>query len=242
MPRVEEEQLKLELRKKHLTLDMEYGQYKNILSPIKVKCSNGHSIETNLKTIRGSTFTCPICVGKATKGFKNEPVSIPKKKGFRIVAFDNSSQYIGVSIFDDGKLVYYGLFSFTEGTAIERISKIRDLLEDRILPSWEPDFIQFEDVQLQGGQFKTYDVLIKVIGIFEIACVRAGIAYEKTRSSVWRSHFGINKKKRAVEKQLAIDLVFKMYNIKVTDDVAEGILIGKYRVDMINKSKIKDLF
>lgn len=242
MAKVEKSQLIQELKEKHLYLESDYEDYKNLIAPIKVRCMNDHVIETNLKTIRASSFTCPICVGQATKGFKNEPVSIPTKKGFRVVGFDNSSQNIGVSIFDDGKLVYYGVFRFTEGTAIQRISKIRDLLEDRILPLWEPDFIQMEDVQLQQNQFRTYDVLLKVLGIFEVACVRFGKPYEKDRSSVWRAHFGINKKKRTLEKQLAIKLVKDMYDIDVGDDTAEAILIGKYRVDMINKGKLKDLF
>ena len=242
MARLDDQTVIEELKEKHLTLDEESAPYKSLIAPIRVRCVNNHLIETNLKTIRSANFTCPVCVGKATRGFKNEPVSIPKKTGFRIIAFDNSSQYIGVSIFDDGKLVYYGLFSFTEGTAIERISKIRDLLEDRVLKTWQPDFIQFEDVQLQGAQFKTYDVLIKVIGIFEVACVRAGVEYEKTRASVWRAHFSINKKKRSLEKELAIKLVKDMYDIDVNNDTAEAILIGKYRVDKMNFGKLKDLF
>ena len=241
MARLDKKQVTDELKKKHLTLD-EDSQYQSLLAPLKVRCVNNHLIETNLKTIRSSNFTCPVCVGRATRGFRNEPVSIPKKRGYRIIAFDNSSQNVGVSIFDDGKLVYYGIFRFTEGTAIERISKIRDLLEKRVLETWEPDFIQFEDVQLQQSQFKTYDVLVKVIGIFEVACVRANVPYEKTRASVWRAHFNINKKERKLEKERAIKLVKDMYDIDVNDDIAEAILIGKYRVDKMNFSKIEDLF
>lgn len=75
-----------------------------------------------------------------------------------------------------------------------------------------------------------------------MACDRFGIPMHKDRSSVWRSHFGINKRSRAIEKQLAIDKVKDMYEIVVGDDVAEAILINKYRVDMISRSKIKDLF
>ena len=242
MARVTKEQLLEELKQKHLELVSDYNEYKNINSPFTVKCIKGHIIETNLKTIRSSSFTCPICIGQATKGFKDEPIAVPDKKGYRIVSFDNSSHNIGVSIFDGGKLVYYGVFRFTEGSAIQRISKIRDMLEIRILPVWEPDFIQMEDVQLQQGQFKTYETLIKALGIFEIACSRFKIPYDKARSSVWRSHFGINKKKRNLEKKLAIELVKKMYDIEVNDDVAEAILIGKYRADIISRNQLEDLF
>jgi hypothetical protein len=33
-----------------------------------------------------------------------------------------------------------------------------------------------------------------------------------------------------------------MYNIEVNDDVAEAILIAKYRFDNIQKDQLKDLF
>jgi hypothetical protein len=33
-----------------------------------------------------------------------------------------------------------------------------------------------------------------------------------------------------------------MYDLDVTDDVAEAILIAKFRSDMINKEKLEDLF
>jgi hypothetical protein len=37
-------------------------------------------------------------------------------------------------------------------------------------------------------------------------------------------------------------MVNQMYGIEVGDDVAEAILIAKYRLDMQNKEKIEDLF
>lgn len=75
-----------------------------------------------------------------------------------------------------------------------------------------------------------------------MACERYKLPFHKDRSSVWRSHFGINKRARAVEKGLAIKLVKDMYDIEVNDDVAEAILITKYRVDQIARGKVKDLF
>jgi hypothetical protein len=33
-----------------------------------------------------------------------------------------------------------------------------------------------------------------------------------------------------------------MYGINVGDDVAEAILIGKYRVDLLERKELKDLF
>lgn len=134
MAKISEQQLKKELSKKHLTMVSEYSEYKNINNPMRVKCMNNHLIETNLKTIRSSTFTCPVCVGQATKGFEDQPLSVPPKKGFRVVAFDNATHNVGVSIFDSGNLVYYAVFRFNNGSAMHRMNKIRDMLENRAFP------------------------------------------------------------------------------------------------------------
>lgn len=235
------ETIQKELSEKYLTLLSSYDEYKSLNSPITVQCVNGHKIETTFKTIRSANFTCSVCVGTASKGKHVSNRIIPAKVGYRIIGFDNASHNMGVSIFDDGKLVYYNLLQFNSGTTIQRLNKIRDLLEKQILPTWSPDFVQFEGVQHQSS-YATYDVLLKLQGVFEMACDRYGIPYEITRSSVWRSHFAINKRDRKADKKAAIDLVKDMYGISVTDDVAEAILITKYRSDMRHKKSIKDLF
>jgi len=101
---------------------------------MKVVCLNGHEIQTNLKTIRLSSFACPTCIGNASKGFDGSPVIVPDKSGHRVLGFDNASHKMGVAIFDAGKLVYYHLLEFNTGTATQRLLKIRQLLEETILP------------------------------------------------------------------------------------------------------------
>lgn len=230
-----------ELREKNLKLISDYEDYENLKTPIVVECINGHKINTTLQTTRSKNFTCPICVGAATKGENVSSIEVPEKNGRRIIGFDNASHNMGVAIFDDGKLVYYSLLKFDKGSTIERLNQIRDVLEDVIIPNWKPDFIQFEAVQKQRN-FNTYDVLVKLHGVFELAADRYGVSYASTKSSVWRSHFAINKRKRELDKQAAIDLVKTMYGIETTDDVAEAILITKYRSDQLNQYKIEDLF
>src|SRR5690554_5940025 len=101
--------------------------------------------------------------------------------------------------------------------------------------------MQFEDIQFQGS-YPTYELLSKLIGVCEMSADRYDIEYDKVKSSVWRSHVGINGGKRTEEKKKAVDLVKKMYNITVGDDVAEAILIGKYRSDLVKRNSIKNLF
>lgn len=241
MAKLSLEQLQQELQSKNLKLLSNYSEYKSLSSPISVECLNGHKIETNLNTIRMASFVCAACVGSATKSSDISNVVVPEKKGYRIIGFDNASHNMGVAIFDDGKLVYYNLLQFSSGTTLQRLNKIRDLLEKIIIPLWGPDFIQFEGVQHQNS-YATYDVLVKLHGIFEMACDRFGVPFESTRSSEWRSHHGINRRNRELDKEASIQKVKEMYGLTVTDDVAEAILIAKYRSDMRNKKKIANLF
>jgi len=135
MGRLSEADVLKELKIKNLSLKSPFTDYKSVTSLIKVECLNGHEIQTNLKTIRLSSFSCPRCVGSASKGFDKVATTVPAKTGYRVVGFDNASHKMGVAIFDDGKLVYYSLLEFNNGTATQRLLKIRQLLEDVILPA-----------------------------------------------------------------------------------------------------------
>lgn len=234
-------QIEKELSDKNLKLVSDYADYKSLNSPITVECINGHKTHTTLKTIRSANFTCSLCVGSATKGVNISNSEVPRKTGYRVIGFDNASHNMGVAIYDGGKLVYYNLLQFNQGSTLHRLNRIRDVLEKQIIPLWEPDFIQFEGVQHQNS-YSTYEVLVKLHGIFEMACDRFGVPFESTRSSTWRSHHAINKRNRAEDKKAAIQRVKEMYDISVTDDVAEAILIAKYRVDLSNRQPLQDLF
>lgn len=241
MAKISNKDLVAELALKNLTLSNTSKAYENLSSTITVICNNEHTIETNLKTIRMVNFRCPFCAGATSKSEAASNHNLPAKKGYRIIGIDNATQRFGISMFENGKLIYYNLFTFS-GDVVGRLNQIRDLVENIIIPIWEPDFIQFEDVQLQGQAFATYEILVKLVGLLEMSCDRFGVSYEKIRSNIWRSHFVINGRDRQKEKEKAIQLVKQMYSITVGDDVAEAILIGKFRVDLKNRTEIKNLF
>lgn len=229
MARLNEEQIKREVERQGFSV-VDTTQYKNIRSPITVKCGENHLIETTIYHIRKDTFRCPVCHG----GEVNLAAFQKEKKGYRIVALDNSTQKVGLSIFDDEELVYYILLSF-KGDFENRLLQIHNYIEEIIIEQWDPDLLAFEDVQFQSN-YATYKKLSMLLGILTIIGMKYGIDIKVVSSNTWRSHFQITgERKQAKEK--AINIVKKMYNIEVNDDVAEAILLGKYVVDRISPQK-----
>lgn len=183
MARISQKSVNLELANKGLILASDSPEYKNLNSHIKVMCTKGHVFITTLASIRLANFACPVCVGNKTKGFAKMPTEVPEKKGLRIMGIDNATYNMGVSLFDDGKLVYFDLVRFKSDDHVVRLNQIRDFLEDTVVKNWEPDIIQFEDVQHQNS-YASYEVLIKLIGLLEMTAQRAGVKYYKTRANV----------------------------------------------------------
>ena len=62
-------------------------------------------------------------------------MEIPLKgNSYRILGFDQATEKFGVSVFDNGELVYYKLLVFT-GDLNMRLLKIQQMLEKEILPN-----------------------------------------------------------------------------------------------------------
>lgn len=130
MARLSKDQIQAEVKAKGFGI-IDASHYDNMQSIITIQCAKGHVVETNLDTIRKPSFICPTC---ESADFKMEkPTKVPVKNGYRVIAFDQATEKLGVSIYDAGKLVYYDFFHFT-GDLIGRICKIRSLLEDIVIP------------------------------------------------------------------------------------------------------------
>lgn len=86
-----------------------------------------------------------------------------------------------------------------------------------------------EDIQYQNG-ILTYKVLAMLLGVIQTICSEKEIPFECVSPNVWRKYAGTCGKTRREEKMLSVAVVKEKYNIKVSDDVAEAILIGRYGV------------
>ena len=212
-------------------------EYKNMDTILHLMCEHGHQIDASLHTVRNANFRCSICEGQNSISNKVNVVSVGKKQGYRIVAIDNATEKVGISVFDDGKLIYWHLFTYS-GETIDRIVKNRQFLENTIIKEWQPDFIIVEDIQYQNN-ILTFKTLAMLLGS-TLAAIRANkIKYETVLSKVWRSHFTIGGVTRVQQKMAAIQLIKKMYGIDVNDDIAEAILLGKYAVDCLSRGTSK---
>lgn len=222
MAKLSKEQIQAEVETKGYKLLSAEG-YSNMSSIIVVQCDHGHAIEVSMADFRRASFECPCC----NTGKVENPVKVPEKTGYRVIAFDQATEKFGLSIWDDGKLVFFNLYAFTGALNI-RLAKIKKLLEEVIIPEWKPDFIVCEDIQYQYGAVLTYKVLAMLLGIIEVTCTEKGIPYEVVSPNVWRKYAGTCGKTRQEEKMLSVATVRQKYQVNVSDDVAEAILIGSY--------------
>lgn len=198
--------------------------YTNMNSRIIIKCPHNHLIETSLSDFRRVSFTCPVC-DKDIK-FIN-PNSVPAKKGYRIIAFDQATEKFGLSIFEDNKLIFYSLYTFS-GDVVNRLVKIKKFVQDIVIKEWKPDLIIMEDIQYQQNGILTFKILAMLLGILQELCLENDIDFDAVSPNVWRKYAGTNGKNRREEKILSIAKVKEKFGVSVSDDVAEAILIGVY--------------
>ncbi len=236
MARLATDKIKKELATKNFIL-IDDTNYVTLNSPILIQCEKGHNIEVSMNDFRRPSFTCPCC-DKAIN-FIN-PKAVPEKKGYRVIAFDQATEHFGLSVWDDGQLVFYSLYNFS-GDTVSRLIKIKKFVQDIVINNWYPDYIVMEDIQQQHGAVLTYKILAMLLGILEVVCAENNILYEVVSPNVWRKYAGTCGKNRREEKLLSIAIVKEKYNITVNDDVAEAILIGQYG-SRIHKKEYKLAF
>ena len=125
---------------------------------------------------------------------------------------------------------------------IKTSNKVLQLIED-----YNIDEVIFEDIQLQkfgtiSGQENegviTFKKLAALQGVLKNYCFETGIVYKIVPPATWRAHSEIKGKQRTDKKKNAQLKVKKLYDISVTQDEADAILIGAWAVHDHNQSKI----
>lgn len=212
-------------------------EYKNLDSELIFRCDEGHKIYLPYKKVRDK-WECPICKQNQYYNFSNE--IIPKKKSIqRTIGLDQATHITGYSIFDDGELIYAGIFEAEAEDEISRDIEIKNWVI-QLIQNWKPDVIAMEGIQLQQFNNKmigvtTYQTLARLQGILMATCHEQKIEYIVVPPATWRAHCQVKGRTRADRKRSMQMKVKEWFDITVSDDVADAIGIGKYTNDKHRK-------
>ena len=150
----------------------------------------------------------------------------------KIIAIDQASINTAYSVWVDSELIKYDMLvadkKIKSHARIRQMSvKIAEMIE-----SEKPDFVIFEDCQLQAGNAATFQVLCQLQGMIMSKLYDMDLSFGIVRPSVWKSFLGVAKGKRDVQKANTIKKIEEMYSLDLVDndDIADAIGIGHYAI------------
>lgn len=160
----------------------------------------------------------------------------------RLLALDQASRVTGVAIFDDDKLVKYGTFEIKSNQELgKRLTQFLENL-DKLYAAYHFDAVAYEDIQLQMGNVETYRRLAYIQAMILFWCEKHEKNLYCLSPSHWRKilkdKYGMSwGRKRAEQKQTAIDFIQEHYKKEVNSDTADAICIGCAANIEINKNE-----
>lgn len=160
----------------------------------------------------------------------------------RLLALDQASRVTGVAIFDDDKLVKYGTFEIKSNQELgKRLTQFLENL-DKLYAAYHFNAVAYEDIQLQMGNVETYKKLAYIQAMILFWCEKHEKDLYCLSPSHWRKilkdKYGMSwGRKRAEQKQTAIDFIQEHYKKEVDSDTADAICIGCAANIEINKTK-----
>lgn len=160
----------------------------------------------------------------------------------RLLALDQASRVTGVAIFDDDKLIKYGTFEIKSNQELgKRLTQFLKNL-DKLYAAYHFDAVAYEDIQLQMGNVETYKKLAYIQAMILFWCEKNEKKLYCLSPSHWRKvlkeKYGMPwGRKRAEQKQTAIDFIQEHYKKEVDSDTADAICIGCAANIEINKNE-----
>lgn len=209
-------------------------EYKNLKTPMQFHCPEGHLVEVTWEKMRRKQ-TCPVCTANL-KVHIQDIGAIKKKTGARrVLAIDQASYNTGWSVYDEGELVGYGIFTTRKNESLLRIVDVCDWLNSMI-DGWEPDLVGIEDIQYNPrgefgggvGNHNTFKLLGQLMGAIMLTVARMKVDVKPVNNKVWKAHCKIKGATRAQQKKNAQGKVKEWHDVTVEEDVSDAICIGKY--------------
>ena len=149
-----------------------------------------------------------------------------------ILALDQASRTSGYAIFQEGRLIASGTFTYDDSDFSLRLVKIRNKVIS-LLEEYNITKILLEDIQLQGqtNNVTTYKALAEVLGVLEELARERNIPHELVHSQTWKSTLGIKGRDRATQKRNAQAFITEVYGLKVSQDQSDAICIGTHYIN-----------
>lgn len=150
----------------------------------------------------------------------------------RLLALDQASRTSGFSVFEDGKLLAHGKFTFEDHDFGTRLFKIREKVKS-LIDQYQVNEVVFEDIQLQANRVNNVDTfkkLAEVYGVIYELVTELKIPHESVLASVWKSALGIKGKDSMAQKAAAAEYAKQKYGIQATQDEFDAICIGTYKI------------
>lgn len=208
-------------------------EYINLKTNLELQCPENHLCYVPYSKWRGGNYKCPIC--------KSNPLlqvddSIPKKTGFRVLAFDQASGISGWAVYDDDKLINYGNHTSEGSHSTIKIANTKYWVAS-LIQNWNPDLVVFEDIQLQtykkseterGEAVTIFKKLAHLQGVLKNYVYENGIPYKICPPATWRNFSLVKGVSRTDRKRSAQLRVKALYDISVDQDSADAILIGRW--------------
>lgn len=143
----------------------------------------------------------------------------------RLLALDQSSRITGYAVFDDGMLIKVGKFALEDANFSTRLYKFKHKI-NQLIQEYNINKVAFEEIQLQQN-VETFKKLAMVYGLMLYILEENQLPYEIISSNTWKSKCKIKKSTREPEKKQAQQFVQDIYGIKVTQDEADAVCLGR---------------
>lgn len=166
----------------------------------------------------------------------------------RILSIDGSTTATGYALFEDGKLIDYGVIKSEKSDWRLRIFDMSDTLSKYIEKHKPIDRIYMEDVPLKQGTTKTTLMLGVLQGTMMGMAVTHGSFIEFISVGTWRKKVGLfdgNGIKREDMKFKSIEKANELFGLnlkwvsksskKNEDDISDSILIGWSQINPIEE-------
>ena len=159
-----------------------------------------------------------------------------------ILALDISTTSTGYAIFQNSKLIAYGVIAPSNKNVLTRIEKIADEV-NLLMLEYQPDIIYAEEPEpaFVKNNIDVYRKLTFAHGAIAIVLNHYSKEMKLCSSSHWRKQVGIKTGRgiaRAQLKPLDIAKANELFNLNTKiDDLADAVLIGQAYINEFDKDE-----